>query len=168
MPETTKQSEAGLNEDFSYVSAKDGKTYNLTPKERLFAEHYLEFYGNGVQAVFTAGYECKNAKVAAAIAYENLRKPHIIAYIDSRLVEYGFSDENVEKQHLFTLNQFADLASKNKAIDMFYKLKGKYAAEKVDHTTGGQPFVMPSELIAKNDLRTTSSPEPDSERPTQV
>jgi hypothetical protein len=80
--------------------------------------------------VFEAGYKVKDPRVAAAISSENLRKPHIMAYIDSLLVEYGFNDDNVEKQHLFVLNQYADLQAKNKAIDMFYKLKGTYAPEK--------------------------------------
>lgn len=107
----------------------DGKRYRMSLQEKGFCEDYLEFSGNGTEAAYE-NYECKNMKVAAAIAYENLRKPHIIAYIDSKLEEYGFNDENVKKQHLFTLQQFADLAQKNKAIDMFYKLKGSYAPEK--------------------------------------
>src|SRR5215475_221960 len=89
-----------INEDFSYVSPKDGKTYKMTLKEKRFCEAYLQLGGNGVKAVFEAGFEAKNALVAAAIAYEYLRKPHIIAYVDSLLTEYGFNDDNVEKQHL--------------------------------------------------------------------
>lgn len=119
-----------INEDFSYVSPKDGKTYRMTQKEKAFCEHYLEFYGNGVEAVYEAGYKARDRKVAAQIAYDNLRKPNLMAYIDSLLVDYGFNDENVEKQHLFVMNQLADLPAKNKAIEMFYKLKGKFAPEK--------------------------------------
>ncbi len=109
------------------------KKYRLSLQEKKFCEDYLEFKGNGTEAAMN-NYKCKNFMVAAAIAYENLRKPQIIAYIDSKLEEYGFNDENVKKQHLFTLQQFADLAQKNKAIDMFYKIKGKYAPEKVEIT----------------------------------
>lgn len=108
----------------------DGIDYKLTLKEKKFVEAYLDFSGNGVEAVFQAGYKPKNALVAKSIAWENLTKPHIIAYVDLKLEDYGFDDKNVEKQHLFTLNQFADLTAKNKAIDMFYKRKGSYAPEK--------------------------------------
>ncbi len=108
----------------------DGNNYKLTLKEKKFCLAYLDFSGNGVEAVFNAGYKPKNALVAKSIAYENLTKPHIIAYVDLKLEEYGFDDKNVEKQHLFTLNQFADLGAKNKAIDMYYKRKGLYAPEK--------------------------------------
>ena len=112
-------------------TATDGKKYRLTDKEKKFCESYLEFKGNGVDAIFEAGYNPKNRLIAAAMAYENLRKPHIFNYINLKLEEYGFGDENVEKQHLFLLNQQADFNSKGKAIDMFYKLKGKYAKKEI-------------------------------------
>lgn len=130
--------EEDIQEDFSYISPKDGKTYTLTLKEKLFCDSYLDFKGNGVQAVFEAGYECKNAIVAAAIAHENLRKPHLIAYVNSKLEEFGFNDDEAYKQHLYLMNQHADLKSKAKAIDMYYKLKGSYAPEKKDLTTQGE------------------------------
>jgi hypothetical protein len=124
------QEELIINDDFSYISPKDGKTYTMSLKEQAFCEYYLEFSGNGVQAIFEAGYKVHDPKVAAVMAHENLRKPNLMAYIDTLLEKYGFSDENVEKQHLFVLNQFADLQAKNKAIEMFYKLRGSYAPEK--------------------------------------
>lgn len=122
-----------IKDNFSYISPVDGKTYALTLKEKLFCEKYLEFYGNGVKAIFEAGYKVHDPKVAAVMAHEYLRKPNLMAYIDSLLAEYGFSDDNVEKQHLFVLNQFADLPAKNKAIEMFYKLRSKFPAEKHQH-----------------------------------
>lgn len=121
-----------INEDFSYISPKDGKTYSMTLKEKVFCEAYLTFYGNGVDAVYEAGYKVKDRKIAAQVAHDNLRKPNLMAYIDSLLVEYGFSDDNVEKQHLYVMNQFDDLQAKNKAIEMFYKLRSKFPAEKHD------------------------------------
>jgi len=119
---------------FLKFKGNDGKVYRITYKEKDFCEHFLDFKGNGAEAAFET-YNCKNIRVAASVASENLTKPHIIAYVDLKLTERGFSDENVKKQHLFTLNQFADFGAKNKAIDMFYKLKGDYAPErlKVEH-----------------------------------
>lgn len=119
-----------INADFSYVSPADGKTYRMTIKEKSFCDAYLEFKGDGVDAVYEAGYEVKNALVAAAISHENLRKPNLIAYINAQLEEAGFNDDHVYKQHLFLVNQHADLKSKAKGIEMFYKLKGSYAPEK--------------------------------------
>jgi phage terminase small subunit len=151
--------EVVINDDFSYISPKDGKTYTLTQKEKLFCECYLQFFGNGVQAVFEAGYKVKNAKVAAAIAYENLRKPHLMAYIDTLLEEYGFNDENVERQHRYVLNQYADLAAKNKAIDMYYKLRGSYAPEKKDVRVGVYSLSDLRRKMKEKSLQVTDNPD---------
>lgn len=123
---------AKVNDDFSYVSEKDGKTYTMTLKEKLFCEFYLEFKGDGVDAIKEAGYDVKNNLVAASMAYENLRKPHLMVYINSLMEEYGFNDDNVEKQHMFLLQQHADLKTKAKAVEMYYKLRGKFPKESPD------------------------------------
>ena len=122
-----------INQDFSYVSAKDGKTYLMTPKEKSFCDAYLELSGNGVYAIYEAGYKPKNAMVASVMAHENLRKPNIIAYINSKFEEAGLNDDDVLKQHLFLLNQHANLPAKAKAIDMYYKVKGRYAPDKKEN-----------------------------------
>jgi len=109
----------------------DGVEYNLSLKEKLFCEKYLELKGNGVEAVIQAGYKVKSRMIASSLSYEYLIKPHISNYITKMLEEYGFNDDNVTKQHLYLINQFGDLKSKGRGIDMFYKLKGSYAAEKI-------------------------------------
>lgn len=131
-----------VNPDFSYVSPADGKTYTMSLKERAFCEEYLKTKGDAVEAVFNAGYDCKTAAIASAMAYDLLRKPNLLAYINSKFEEYGFNDEHVYKQHLFLIQQHGDLKTKAKAIDMFYKLKGSYAPEKKDYTIspGDQPL----------------------------
>ena len=111
----------------------DGKTYKLSLKEKTFCEKYLEYYGNGTEAAFEV-YDCKDRKTAASIAAQNLIKLHITAYINIKLDEYGFNDENVKKHHLFLINQFGDLSAKGKGIDMHYKIKGSYAPEVIKHT----------------------------------
>lgn len=116
----------------------DNKEYKLTLQEKKFVELYLEYWGNGTEAAFEV-YDIKREgkkgrNVAAAIAYENLRKPQIFAYVDIKLEEYGYNDESVKRQHLFVLNQMADLAAKNKAIDMYYRKKGEYAPQKIEHS----------------------------------
>ena len=75
------------------------------------------------------------------MAYQMLKLPHITSFINLKLAEYGFGDDHVEKEHLFLINQHADLKSKKAAIDMFYKLKGKYPSEKLDLTSGGQKIL---------------------------
>jgi len=139
---TTKRKEKNLDNSFLKFVALDGKTYKITLRMRNFCVAYLEWYGNGVEAVIEAKYDINykkngkdtgvpNRKSAAVIASQNLTKLNICAYITLKLEEYGFNDDNVMKQHLFLINQFADLSSKKGAIDMFYKVKGEYAAQKI-------------------------------------
>ena len=54
---------------------------NLTKKQRGFIKDYAES-GNGTQAALK-NYDTENEDVAAAIAFENLRKPQIQNVIKS-------------------------------------------------------------------------------------
>lgn len=55
----------------------------LTIKQKKFADEYIKT-GNSTQSAINAGY---SEKTAAEMGYENLRKPHIKAYIDGRMKE---------------------------------------------------------------------------------
>ena len=52
----------------------------LTPKQKAFADYYIEL-GNATEAARKAGY---SKKAARQIATENLTKPSILAYIQQR------------------------------------------------------------------------------------
>ena len=54
---------------------------NLTPKQKAFADYYIEC-GNSTEAARKAGY---SEKTCYAIGAENLKKPHISAYIAERM-----------------------------------------------------------------------------------
>ena len=56
----------------------------LKPKQRAFADEYIRNGGNVTQAAIAAGY---SKKTAAYIGSENLKKPHIAAYIAERQKE---------------------------------------------------------------------------------
>lgn len=58
-------------------------------------------------------------------AYALLTEKVIRDRINEHLSDEGFNDENVTKQHLFLINQAADLPTKKGAIEMYYKIKGK-------------------------------------------
>ena len=53
----------------------------LTPRQKAFAEYYIEC-GNCTEAARKAGY---SEKTCYAIGAENLKKPHISAYIAERM-----------------------------------------------------------------------------------
>ena len=57
-----------------------GKVKKLTPKEKLFINHWLNNHFNATQAAIDAGY---SKKTAGVIGHENLKKPYIKQYIDS-------------------------------------------------------------------------------------
>lgn len=116
---------------FKY-KAQDGKQYELNLRQKKFADLYLQYQGRGIDAIIDAGYDVKNKRgeinrhVARNMAAENLAKPAIYNYITNLLTQEGFNSENVDKQHLFLINQHADLSAKSKAIDMYNKLKARY------------------------------------------
>lgn len=63
------------------------KSEGLTLKQKLFCEHYLSNGGNRSDAVYKALYNPNNSNTAAAIGSENLRKPSIKKYLESRVKE---------------------------------------------------------------------------------
>ena len=100
---------------------------------RLFVTSDTEFYGSGVQSYFGAyrNKKTRNGNVAPLVSYEAaktnahklLSKPEIIKRINELLDAQGFNDQNVDKQHLFLLNQFVDYRSKLGAIKEYNELK---------------------------------------------
>lgn len=68
----------------------------LTPKQKAFADYYIET-GNATQSAIKAGY---SKKTASETGYENLRKPHILEYIESKLEEHEFDVKLRQKQAL--------------------------------------------------------------------
>ena len=55
----------------------------LTPKQKAFAEYYIET-GNATESAIKAGYSKKTARV---IGQENLLKPALKSYIDEKMKE---------------------------------------------------------------------------------
>lgn len=123
---------------FSFTGV-DGKTYELTEQQKLFAELFCNMSMNGVQAIIDAGYNVTgrtgqiNYRLAAVMAKENLLKPNISAYVTVLLERYGLTDDHIDKQTLGVINQWGDLNAKVRAIDIMNKKRGSYAPEKHEH-----------------------------------
>ena|SRR3990167_5392609 len=118
---------------------------------QFFTSPDTEFYGNGTQSYLEA-YKNRKSKAAnkhgsktttynsaSSAAYVLLMEPRIIERINSLLEAKGFNDQNVDKQHLFLLNQFADLKSKLGAIKEYNALK-KRTVKGIDLTSNGKPL----------------------------
>jgi hypothetical protein len=125
-------------------------------KQELFCEYYvsqdIELFGNGTKSYIEA-YNPKRFgnwyEVAAANASRLLKNAKIIKRINSLLEVGGFTDENVDKQHLFLINQHADLKTKLGAIREFNMLK-KRITNKLDLTSGGKPIPL-FDNVSNND-----------------
>lgn len=113
----------------------------LTPRQLKFCEYYTmadkNFFGNGVECyleIYNINQSKPNwYKTACAAASRLLSNVKVCEHISSLLETGGFNDQNVEKQHLFLINQFSDLKTKKASLDSYYKLKGKFI-EKIEHS----------------------------------
>lgn len=122
--ESKKDGRGGRKKPYSFTG-RNGEEYTLTVLEKKFCDHYLK---NGCIG-YKSALAVYNVKESTARNYASalLVKPHILAYINVLLDLEGFNDQNVDRQHTFLLNQDADLGSKARALDMYYKRFGKYA-----------------------------------------
>lgn len=124
----------------------------LTKKQREFADKYIET-GNGTNSVLGV-YNTEDSRTAAVIAHENLTKPNVVNYIQSKL-----SDELLAKKHLEGLEAVRTIATKDgpieepdyavrhKYLDTAYKVKGSFAPEK--KATVNVDVTIPSEKAQK-------------------
>ncbi len=78
---------------------KRGKT--MTPKQRKFCDEYIKT-GNATQSAINAGYSQKTAR---AIGAENLTKPDIKKYIDSKLKDISNNAIATAEETLTILTQ---------------------------------------------------------------
>lgn len=115
----------------------------LTAKQRTFALEYI-ICKNGTEAARRAGYAGEDATLAA-VAYENLRKPQIIEFIEARFAEHAMrANEVIERlsdQARADMGDFMDVkhnwvsvnlekAKQQNKLHLIKKLKqGKYGIE---------------------------------------
>lgn len=104
---------------------KEVKLRKLNMRQDLFCRLYAtdpHILGNATQAYMLA-YGSENYMTSASAAKHMLDKPHITAKINEYIQQEGFNNENVDKQHLFLINQHKDLNVKMKGIEHYNKLK---------------------------------------------
>ena len=111
----------------------------LTPKQKAFAEYYIET-GNATQSAVKAGYSKKTARV---IGQENLLKPALKSYIDEKMKELeskriAKAEEVLEyltrvlrgeeTEQVFVTENIGDFMSEAKVIDKEISAKDKIKA----------------------------------------
>lgn len=155
----------------------------VTLKQEIFCQSWVDTIGNGTQSALIAfdiankellDIEDKNRteeqrllanlayKTASVMSNDYLRKASVINRIDEILEERGFVDSIVKQEH-FKLIKNADENTKMRAIDSYYKLKGKIT-DKIDHTTNGEKiggfnYIIPNDNNnADNSTATKATP----------
>lgn len=108
----------------------------LTKKEKGFVKDFIDT-GSGTKAALN-NYDTEDENVAASIASQNLRKLKI-----QNAIHEAIPDELLAEKHLALLNKIddkgeIDVVAVKAGLDMGYKIKGSYAPEKKDITTGGE------------------------------
>ena len=118
--------------DVFWFDGPNGEKLSLTQQEKNFCSYYLESMGaDRIKCLLKAGYLPKGEVSASAMASEILHKPGPRAYIHSKLEEYGYTEENVDQQTLYLINQFGDLTNKLGGIKEYNKVAGRHAAQKI-------------------------------------
>ena len=111
----------------------------LTPKQKAFAEYYIET-GNATESAIRAGYSKKTARV---IGQENLLKPALKSYIDEKMKELeskriAKAEEVLEyltrvlrgeeKEQVVVTENIGDFMSEAKVVDKEISAKDKIKA----------------------------------------
>lgn len=108
------------------------KKYVISPIEKVFCEKYIEFRGNGTEAILATGFKTKNRKSASAMASRKLLKPHIAQFLKSILsgnVSMSDDTKKVMKHLAFLIMQNKNLSMKLRAIRLYNKLARRYPGQ---------------------------------------
>jgi len=105
--------------------------HNLTNKQFLFCEHYIQT-SNGTLSARLAGYKCKNDAAFRSVASENLTKPNIRAYLSDRYKEFAMtSDEVLMRLANIARASLTDYCDENGTIDWKRVHKDGYALKSI-------------------------------------
>ncbi len=126
--------------------------FDLTSKQRAFADAYLESGGNGRKAALQA-FSCSSPESASVLAHKNLRNPKVLTYLNYHFSKHGIPDVIVDilKNSLSATKivklggeylEVPDHTARLKAVDQVAKILDLYPNPN-DET--------PSEPLSKND-----------------
>ena len=130
------------------------KKNKLYPKEKAFADKYIET-GNGTQSALEV-YDTDDYHTAGGIASENLKKPKIIDYIESKL-----SDEMLAEKHLSLINantleklHFDEHEEDNVIEEMVSKMEGYELLKIVERKDKSGEVISKFAYVKSPDLNT--------------
>lgn len=137
------------------------KKGTLTPKQKAFCETYVLNHGNATAAARQAGYNSED-NALSVVAFENLRKPNLIAEIERLRKEIGqefiVSAEEIvgglrevakralEAEEVFDRDGSAtgvfqsDLSAANRALELLGKTVGLFVDRRELSGANGEPL----------------------------
>lgn len=122
------------------------KGEKLSPKEKAFADDYLET-GNATRSALKV-YDTEDPNTAGVIGHSNLRKAKIQHYLENEV-------EEVKKNMLhLALNAEQENVQVSAGKDVLDRALGK-AQQHIDHSTMGQPLVLSFDNSFNDDSTTT-------------
>ena len=107
-----------------------------TERQKQAIDNMVENGGIASKAMIDAGYSENTAKTPSKLTESKAFR---------EIFESAISDNDLAKRHKQFLNESEDSIG-IKALDLAYKLKGSYAADKTDITTGGDKIGNSPEL----------------------
>lgn len=139
----------GINKPKSHNRGAGERLYKrrLTPKQRNFIKNYVALTLNnnphpGINAA-RLSYNTSNRKCASAMSNQNLNNPLISSVIEAALEKYGITIDEMALRIRGALDatspvvyqgeitdNYPDHATRLKAVDMGFKLRGAYPDEK--------------------------------------
>ena len=111
---------------------------NLTPKQKAFADYYIEL-GNATEAAIKAGY---NEKTARFIASENLTKPNIKNYIEEKM-------KQIESDRIAKAEEVLAFLSASLRGDVLEEV----VSTETDETGGIRPVIIKKQISIKDRIK---------------
>ena len=102
---------------------KDGEI--LSKQEELFCNEYVLNKGNGTQSAMNS-HNAKNRNHAGVLANSLLRNNKILKRINELVDKHIMTDEEADFELTKVIRQDAEFTAKNKGLDIYNKLKGRY------------------------------------------
>lgn len=107
------------------LSIRNSNNEVLTNKQAEFCKEWIRNGGNGTKAVLNT-YKANSENVAGVIAHTQLRKEKIQLYIRDILSLEVMNDNKIDLELSKVIVQNSELNAKNKAIDTYNRLGGRY------------------------------------------
>lgn len=130
------------------------------PLHEMFCHYFTledETRGNAMRAYAAAsGTDMKTNWKSAAIGGSRLLKRLDVCRRINEMLQLVMNDATVDNELSYVINQKEDLGAKTQAIREYNKLKQRII-EKIDHTSGGKPLVIPSDVLLKNGISTNAN-----------